>query len=209
MIEATCKTCGRTYVVKPYEIGRTRYCSLNCRNIGYATDRTAAQRRLHGGSLSPNANGCRLWKTAGKSGYGQIRVEGRQIGTHVLAYALATNTPLEELRGGRVQIGHLCDRFYAPGDITYRRCVEPSHLVLDTPAGNNLHTHATGRRPKAVDYKWKRGSDHYRAKLTQQDVLQIRAAVAGGASIESQAPLYHVSSQTIWRAVHRLSWKHV
>lgn len=202
-----CQQCGQTYYVKPYEIGRTRYCSLTCRNTGYAIDPAILLTR---GVTAPDKHGCRHWRGATRAGYGAIRVDGRMVGTHVFSYALANKIPLAELRQrSKIHITHLCDRFYAPGDITYRRCIEPTHLTLDTPAGNNRHTHEVGRQAKNVDYKWRRGTAHHAAKLTETDVLAMRAAAATGIDAKALAHQFGVSHQTAWRIVKRTLWTHI
>lgn len=54
-----------------------------------------------------------------------------------------------QLINGRIPPGllamHLCDLYYEPGDVTYRRCFEPSHLAIGTHADNMAQMVITGR----------------------------------------------------------------
>jgi predicted DNA-binding protein (UPF0251 family) len=54
-----------------------------------------------------------------------------------------------------------------------------------------------------------RGSGHARAKLTEADVLAIRAEVAGGATQRGTARAYGVSQRTVQFIVRRQTWTHI
>lgn len=66
-------------------------------------------------------------------------------------------------------------------------CINPEHLLLGQRSG--------GQRP--------------RAGLTPQDILDIRARFAAGASQASIARRYNVSHATVGKIVRRLSWSHI
>jgi hypothetical protein len=77
-------------------------------------------------------------------------------------------------------------------------CVNYKHLFLGTQQDNLDDAKAKGRI--------KRGTDHYRAKLTEDNVRLIRRAYAGGQAPWSLASLYGVAAVTIRRIGRRESW---
>jgi hypothetical protein len=96
--------------------------------------------------------GCRRWIGAHvKSGYGQIRVNGRRRGVHVAAH---------EVWIGPIPPGYEVDHVYAKG-CRFRDCIEPSHLEAVTHAENTrrakeLITHCPqGHEYTPGNIKWK------------------------------------------------------
>lgn len=93
------------------------------------------------------------------------------------------------------------------------RCVRPDHLFLGSIADNNADMAAKGRRGISGFVRVPRkqtGTDNHMAKLTDEVVRDIRARYAsGGASLSTLAREYGCSPNTISRAIHRVSWKHV
>lgn len=157
---------------------------------------------------------CWLWAGTllGGSGYGQIQVNGRKRTVHQVAWELANGESIPE---GMV-VCHRCDVNYPLGDLTWRRCVRPDHLFLGTPSDNMQDALAKGRFPVG-DRQWThqhpervlRGEQHGCAKLTEDDVRQIRTALARHENRNLLADQYEVSRATIAAiAVGRL-WKHV
>lgn len=53
------------------------------------------------------------------------------------------------------------------------------------------------------------GEKNPNAKLTEADVIAIRASWSRGASITSLAELYGVHYQHMFRIVHRKRWRHL
>lgn len=94
---------------------------------------------------------CWLWLGAAGNRYGVFRHAGRVMGSHRWALTLA----IGELPRG-VFVCHRCDR---------PLCCNPEHLFVGTPQENSDDCSAKGRR---------------RCKLSDDDVLKIRALVAGG-----------------------------
>lgn len=83
----------------------------------------------------PNANGCMLW-TAGRDtrGYGQFRLDGKQMGAHRVAWLLYRG----EIPKG-LHVLHKCD---------VTSCVNPDHLFLGTAQDNVSDMVAKGRAVK-------------------------------------------------------------
>lgn len=88
----------------------------------------------------PERSGCWLWTGAitydhgEKSGYGKMGVEGKTLPAHRVSYELFTG-PIP----AGLEIDHVCHdpRFCDGGNsCLHRRCVNPLHLKLTTPAGN-------------------------------------------------------------------------
>lgn len=138
----------------------------------------------------PNT-GCWLWKgsIAGGTGYGLTRTDGRPVGAHRLAFALAYGGAPE----GR-DVCHRCD---------VRICINPDHLFAGTRAENLADMRRKGR---AHDTS---GEKNAKAKLTAPQVLEIRRALAAGASSVVLGRQYGVAKQSIASIKHRRSWKHI
>jgi hypothetical protein len=77
------------------------------------------------------------------------------------------------------------------------------NLSYITPRENNLRAVAAGLlRPR-------RGEAHAYAKLTDDDVRQIRARVEAGEPQAALAREFNVASSAIWQIISGRSWRHV
>lgn len=131
---------------------------------------------------------CWEW-TAGKNwdGYGQVmlRPAGMFL-AHRIMYYLATGK-----QPGLLCVCHTCDN---PG------CVNPAHLFLGTVADNMADKDAKGRLGPLG------GVDNGHAKLTEEQVLAIRAS---GETRHVLAARYGVTQVNISRIKTRKIWKHI
>ena len=141
--------------------------------------------------LEPSS--CWLW-TGHKDpdGYGRIRAGGRGkyrvVLTHRLAYALA-HGPFQH---GLV-VRHTCD---TPA------CCNPSHLVLGTHLDNQADKVRRGR------HLW--GEQHNGARLTEAQVLEIRAGYVRGVTRQQDiAETYGITQTCVSRIITRRSWAHI
>lgn len=131
------------------------------------------------------ANGCLEWRgTRNTKGYGQLRVGGKLTLVHRVTW---------EIHNGPIPDGlcvlHKCDN---------RVCVNHDHLFLGTHEDNVRDMCAKGRQA--------RGETHSQAKLTEQDVLAIRADPRPPRKIAEQ---YGVSSWTITAIQFGREWRHI
>ena len=87
--------------------------------------------------------------------------------------------------------------------------MNPRHLRWATHAENMADSR--GKRPRRVTNKWPslKGSDHGRARLTEEQVADIRAATSMGSRQKDLAAQYGVHRTTIHYAVVGKNWAHV
>jgi hypothetical protein len=136
-------------------------------------------------------NGCWEW-TAGRSpkGYGTVVDGGKTQRTHRVAWK-AVNGAIPD---GLI-VRHKCDN---------RPCCNPDHLELGTLVDNNRDRDERGRGAK--------GEGIAQAKLTDDDVLAIRAAYVRRSREFGSFALarkYGVSNVLISMVVRRKRWTHV
>lgn len=145
------------------------------------------------------------WAWTGKTdkdGYGVFYFAGGDYRAHRVAYEAAFDTA-----PGNLCVCHRCDN---------PRCVNPDHLFLATSEENTADRHAkrrdaAGDRSGARLYPERvaRGEQHGAARLTEQDVLDIRTAVDGGASYAALGRKYGVTWSTVKFVHTRRTWRHV
>lgn len=143
------------------------------------------EERLRHRGWNITEDGCWNWKGTihKRSGYGVLQFQYRSREVHVLAYGLWVSpvTPGAIIR-------HSCDN---------RICMNPEHLLSGTHADNMNDKMQRGR------YRCLEGAAHPNAKLTTQEVLDIRKEyVSGRLSQNMLAEVYGVSSCTIWSIVN-------
>jgi len=142
------------------------------------------------------SDGCWLWTGATTNGgYGVIQSgprPARIVRAHRLSYEMHFG-PFDE----SLDVCHRCDN---------PRCVRPDHLFVGTAKTNVADMVAKGRASSGGV----RGERHGRAKLTEAQVLAIRAAYASGTTSQRQlARDYAVDRGTIRFIVMRKHWTHV
>lgn len=129
---------------------------------------------------------CWEW-TACKSRYGIIRHFGKNMSAHRVSWQINIGLIPEGML-----VCHKCDNPI---------CVNPNHLFVGTWADNHSDMHAKMRH--------KYGEDHHKSKLTESDVVSIRAAVENGSTKAALARRYGVSDAQIGHIVRRKHWRHV
>lgn len=130
----------------------------------------------------------------GRGGYGQFYiVRGTPLHAHRVSWMLH-NGPIPP--GAHVL--HKCD---------VPPCFRPDHLFLGTPFDNVHDCMAKGRKTAPPHLQ---GSGHGSARLSDAEVLEIRARWAdGGISQTALGLIYGVNQTTISAIVHRKLWAHI
>lgn len=126
------------------------------------------------------------------SGYGLIGVGGSgNIGkAHRESFKIYRGTIPEGM-----QICHTCD---------VRCCVNPAHLFVGTLQDNMEDRDKKGRHVPLP------GESHGMHKLTEEQVLEIRARYkAGGIGMRALAREYGVTKFPIQRIINGTGWKHI
>lgn len=141
-----------------------------------------------------DANACIEFQGArfSSGGYGAVRHEGQTVRAHRLAYCAANGISLASIAG--VEVRHSCDN---------PPCINPAHLLLGSHADNMRDMFERGRRKAAV------GEKVWTAKLTPDDVVQIRRANAAGESQRSIAFRIGLNPTTVRKICLRETWRHV
>lgn len=131
---------------------------------------------------------CWLWVAAYRAGYGVFRAGGRSLRASRLAYALTHGDP-----PGHMDVCHSCD---------VPLCVNPNHLFLGSPRDNMQDCLRKGR--KNVSH----GEAAGRAKLTADQVREIRQRAARGDIHRILAAEFGVTGPTVSAILVGKSWRH-
>lgn len=127
---------------------------------------------------------CHIWQLhLGGAGYGSTWHESqadRPIGAHCAAW-IDANGPIPD----GLSVLHKCD---------VRACVNPDHLFLGTQSDNVRDMYAKGRG---------------QTKLSPEQVVAIRSAVATGRGQRAVAATFGVTQSMVSKIVRRDVWKHV
>lgn len=143
---------------------------------------------IPGFSAYGDIGNCWMWTAATDShGYGAVGRDGKVLKAHRVA-AMAAGLDLDD---GQV-VMHLCDN---PG------CVNPDHLRASTQRANMRD---------AVSKKRNAHGETSYAKLSEHEVLQIRARYSDGSCTQAQLGLeFGVHQVTISKIVSRKRWTHL
>lgn len=112
---------------------------------------------------------------------------------HRLTYCVANGVTLATIEGKVVR--HTCDN---------PRCINPVHLQLGTQADNVRDRQERGRNVKGVA--------SFQAKLTEADVLYIRANYVRHCELFNMVALgrkFNVNKSTISNILKRKVWTHI
>ena len=135
--------------------------------------------------------GCWLWTGSliKGTGYGQMSVAGRAVGSHRFSY---------ELHHGPIPTGlhvlHRCD---------VRACVNPGHLFLGTHQDNMTDMAGKGRARAHV------GDDHPGKKISASDIPSILSRLSLGEGCRTIALDYGVTACAINAIRRGKSWTHI
>ena len=119
---------------------------------------------------------CIVWPFHKSRGYGHVRYQGSDVQAHRLALILFTGKDFPDLHA-------------AHGPCHNRACVNPHHLSWLTAEQNNAD--------KLRDGTYQGGVRHHATRLTEQDVLSIRARRSGGEIYRTIAADYGMTISAI------------
>jgi hypothetical protein len=133
-------------------------------------------------------SGCMEWtRTISTSGYGKLSLDSRIQHAHRAQYEF-THGPIP----AGLFVCHRCDN---------KPCVNPDHLFLGTPHENALDMAAKGRST--------RGERNPQARLTSDQVRDIRALAASGKTTTELAEMFTVCKSSVRKIVAGTTWKHL
>jgi hypothetical protein len=164
-------------------------------------DKKTIRRFRHLVNRSGGPDACWPWTGAvNHGGYGVITLGSRTDGTRRTAI---THRVAFFLKYGHwpTPCGcHSCDVRYPPGDLTYRRCCNPTHIWEGTSADNTADMVAK-----------KRNAFGERASRVELTEIQVRALLILRGSVEQQraAELVGTSRRNVDKIWNRRTWTHL
>jgi hypothetical protein len=133
---------------------------------------------------------CIIWPYAkgGQRGYGQVYYDRKKRYAHELALLH--------------RVGPRPDGMYVlHGPCISPACMNYRHLRYGTPSENNLDRRRDGTAPI--------GEKNFNAKLTAEQVQEIRKRYANGEAQRALCAEYGVTVMTVNRAIRGESWSHI
>lgn len=194
-IIAHCQQCGATFKPRPGQLrnGQGKFCSHECAAKQRSSLEAAAVRFW---SRVQKSEGC--WEWQGHilpSGYGAVMApcadKRHPMRAHRLAYELAVG-PIPE----GLHVLHHCDN---------PRCVNPEHLWLGTHADNMGDRGRKGR----ARLQARRGEAVPMAKLTDEQVREIRRRYAAGETQTALGKEFGTAQNNVSDIVLRKRWTHI
>jgi hypothetical protein len=192
-IPTVCHECGKEFLAARPAKGYPprKYCCNACA-------KAAMRNKLPDYFLQhvDKSGDCWIWTgTHDAHGYGVFRSGGVFHLAHRYSY---------ELHYGHIDKGmsvcHHCDNPI---------CVNPEHLFLGTQADNSYDMIAKGRNNISGLLVDRRGENHLMAKLTEEQVHEIRTLLATGEAHSAIAKRYGVSRPTITAIKAGRIWSHI
>jgi hypothetical protein len=138
-------------------------------------------------------NECWLWThRKNRDGYGTLNITvGVRTYKALLAHRRAWEITRGEIPDGKI-VCHKCDN---------PACVNPAHLWVGTHADNVRDKVRKGRHPRGEN-----ASSH---KLSESDVVSIKARLPQGVRSDKLAAEYAVSPVTISDIKRGITWRHI
>lgn len=131
---------------------------------------------------------CWHWQgTIQNTGYGAIWYLDKLYLAHRVSWEIH-NGPIPD----GMNVCHECDN---------PPCWNPAHLFVGSDADNMADKVAKGRQP--------RGETNGNARITEAQVIQIRALRASGYQQQELADMFGISQPTVGQIVRRVTWKHI
>lgn len=198
-----CPRCASALVRKPREddfhFNKRSFCGMSCARSYYAKRRHRAkvsgpptdievERFWAKVDRSGGESACWIWTRLRTSdGYGMLSFRDRNVRAHRFSMMLAGAEVSKDT--------HVCHRCDNPP------CVNPAHLFVGTNADNKADMVHKERQA--------RGEKNAAAKLTDADVVAIRAAHAARVRIRDIERQFRIGKTQIDKIVRRKAWRHV
>lgn len=183
--EKTCDCCGKKFIAIASQRSKSThvFCSREC----YTSKPFEPIESRFWSKVNKNTEtGCWLWTGAidAKRGYGKFATWPTTRNAHSVSYELAHGS----IPDGK-QVNHTCD---------VRSCVNPDHLYAGTAKENTNDMRNRGRA--------KFGELHHSAKLTKEDVKEIRSSAK---TPKQLAERFRVTADHITGILRGEKWKDV
>jgi hypothetical protein len=144
---------------------------------------------------SENPDGCWFWTGVKTSaGYGILSINYKNTFAHRFSYEIHGGTIPEHML-----VCHHCD---------HPACINPSHLFLGTHSDNTQDMIMKNRQGSRFGkFEHKAGEQHPRAKLTWEQIEEIRKLRTSGIKLKEIANKFDVSITNIYDIVKLHTWK--
>lgn len=187
-----CERCGKDFE-NIARGGSPRFCSRSCWRVAVSAN-TLEERYWSKVVKGPD---CWLWTGSMSSkGYGRISAERRHVTASRVAYSLEYGAFDE-----RLHVLHRCDN---------PSCVRPDHLFLGTQVDNMADMNSKNRHGRSgAGENVRKGKSHPFAKIDESCAKQIRERHKSGITMKELASSFGLNVPSIWRIIHRKTWKHV
>jgi len=167
---------------------RERHRAAAYKRLGGSCDQT--ERFWSSVDKSRGPKECWIWNGyIGTRGYGRTTFRGKYQQAHRVAWQIDFG-PIPEGK----HVLHRCDN---------KKCVNPMHLWIGSHKDNMEDKVAKGRQ------SFTKGENGGNAKLSDEDVKDIRLWFTEGVSQREIAKRKSVGPTTIFNIVHRRTWKHI
>lgn len=182
--------CGKKHKARGFCVAHYERLKRHGDPLGGRTGTGEAEKFFKTVVLSHSGEECLFWPYARmKSGYGRVTFDGVQHNAHRLVCIISNGEPPSS--------GHEASHTCGNGD---KGCVNPGHLVWETPKENTARRMMHGKVP--------RGTGHRLSKLTESIVEDIRRSPPN-VSCSALAKKYDVSRSAVELARNYTSWRHV
>ena len=132
---------------------------------------------------------CWIWKGLAYR-YGRFHFNSKEWSSHRFSWALANNHNLDLFICTEQFVCHTCDT---------KLCCNPKHLYLGDIKTNTIDAHSRELFCKGIK--------NNKAKLTEQDILDIRNNYQIG--VTKIAEKYNITRKQVYNIIQRKNWKHI
>lgn len=184
-----CKYCSKQFDFKKGDSPDSKFCSMMCSNNNKKITHPEYIVELYNKKVI-KTDDCWSWNgNKDQDGYAIFGCNKKTFKAHRVSWQIYNC----EITNGLFVL-HKCDN---------RICTNPEHLFLGTARDNLLDMIKKGRRVAA------KGETHSRAKLKNENVLEIRSLLKEGNSFGVLSKKFSVDRGVIRDIKHKKTWKHI